>query len=102
MSIDRRPHSIETNGITGSDLYRLRLVGAQMRDVMQGIEGVADLPLEQPMLCCRRRLIYHPGSTDAGGAATSSAGETQTAASTVTPKPIVEAPAAPSKPTKSA
>ena len=35
--------------IFGSDLYRLRLVGAQVRDVMQGIEGVADLQLEQQM-----------------------------------------------------
>ncbi len=35
--------------IFGSDLYRLRLVGAQVRDVMQGVEGVADLQLEQQM-----------------------------------------------------
>lgn len=35
--------------IFGSDLYRLRLVGAQVRDVMRGIEGVADLQLEQQM-----------------------------------------------------
>lgn len=33
--------------IFGTDLYRLRLVGAQVRDVMQGIDGVADLQLEQ-------------------------------------------------------
>ncbi|MGK2961528.1 MAG: efflux RND transporter permease subunit [Gemmatimonadaceae bacterium] len=35
--------------IFGPDLYRLRTVGAQVRDVMQGIEGVADLQLEQQM-----------------------------------------------------
>jgi CzcA family heavy metal efflux pump len=35
--------------IFGPDLYQLRLVGAQVRDVMQGIEGVADLQLEQQM-----------------------------------------------------
>ncbi len=35
--------------IFGSDLYRLRTVGAKVRDVMQGIEGVADLQLEQQM-----------------------------------------------------
>lgn len=35
--------------IFGSDLYRLRLVGAQVRDVMQGVPGVADLQLEQQM-----------------------------------------------------
>ncbi|MEJ7809582.1 MAG: efflux RND transporter permease subunit [Gemmatimonadaceae bacterium] len=33
----------------GPDLYRLRQVGAQVRDVMQGIPGVADLQLEQQM-----------------------------------------------------
>ncbi|HVF39957.1 MAG TPA: efflux RND transporter permease subunit, partial [Gemmatimonadaceae bacterium] len=33
--------------IFGSDLYRLRLVGAEVRDVMQGVRGVADLQLEQ-------------------------------------------------------
>jgi Cu/Ag efflux pump CusA len=35
--------------IFGPDLYRLRLVGGQVRDVMRGIEGVADLQLEQQM-----------------------------------------------------
>ncbi|MEO5580677.1 MAG: efflux RND transporter permease subunit, partial [Gemmatimonadaceae bacterium] len=35
--------------IFGTDLYRLRLVGAQVRDVMEGITGVADLQLEQQM-----------------------------------------------------
>ncbi len=35
--------------IFGPDLYRLRLVGGQVRDVMQGVEGVADLQLEQQM-----------------------------------------------------
>ncbi len=35
--------------IFGADLYQLRLVGAQVRDVMQGIPGVADLQLEQQM-----------------------------------------------------
>src|SRR5687768_6817773 len=35
--------------IFGSDLYRLRLVGAQVRDAMQGVPGVADLQLEQQM-----------------------------------------------------
>jgi copper/silver efflux system protein len=33
----------------GPDLYQLRQVGAQVRDVMQGIPGVADLQLEQQM-----------------------------------------------------
>ena len=33
--------------IFGPDLYRLRQVGTQVRDVMQGVEGVADLQLEQ-------------------------------------------------------
>jgi len=33
----------------GPDLYQLRLVGAQVRDVMQGIRGVVDLQLEQQM-----------------------------------------------------
>src|SRR5688572_886935 len=35
--------------IFGSDLHRLRLVGAQVRDVMEGVDGVADLQLEQQM-----------------------------------------------------
>jgi copper/silver efflux system protein len=35
--------------IFGPDLYQLRQVGAQVRDVMQGIPGVADLQLEQQM-----------------------------------------------------
>ena len=35
--------------IFGPDLYELRQVGAQVRDVMQGVEGVADLQLEQQM-----------------------------------------------------
>ncbi len=35
--------------IFGPDLYRLRLVGAQVRDVMQSVPGVADLQLEQQM-----------------------------------------------------
>src|SRR5688572_8786521 len=35
--------------IFGSDLYRLRLDGAQVRDAMQGVPGVADLQLEQQM-----------------------------------------------------
>ena len=33
--------------IFGPDLYQLRQVGAQVRDVMQGIPGVADLQVEQ-------------------------------------------------------
>ncbi|MBA3888986.1 MAG: efflux RND transporter permease subunit [Gemmatimonadaceae bacterium] len=33
--------------IFGPDLYRLRQVGADVRDAMQGVEGVADLQLEQ-------------------------------------------------------
>ena len=33
----------------GPDLYQLRQVGAQVRDVMEGIPGVADLQLEQQM-----------------------------------------------------
>ena len=35
--------------IFGPDLYRLRSVGTQVRDVMQGVPGVADLQLEQQM-----------------------------------------------------
>ncbi|MEO7713873.1 MAG: efflux RND transporter permease subunit [Gemmatimonadaceae bacterium] len=35
--------------VFGPDLYQLRQVGAQVRDVMQGIPGVADLQLEQQM-----------------------------------------------------
>jgi CzcA family heavy metal efflux pump len=35
--------------IFGPDLYQLRQVGAQVRDVMQGIPGVADLQVEQQM-----------------------------------------------------
>jgi CzcA family heavy metal efflux pump len=35
--------------IFGPDLYELRQVGAQVRDVMQGVPGVADLQLEQQM-----------------------------------------------------
>ena len=35
--------------IFGPDLYQLRQVGTQVRDVMQGIPGVADLQLEQQM-----------------------------------------------------
>jgi copper/silver efflux system protein len=35
--------------IFGPDLYELRQVGAQVRDAMQGIPGVADLQLEQQM-----------------------------------------------------
>ncbi|MSR07257.1 MAG: efflux RND transporter permease subunit [Gemmatimonadetes bacterium] len=35
--------------IFGADLYQLRQVGAQVRDVMQSIPGVADLQLEQQM-----------------------------------------------------
>jgi Cu/Ag efflux pump CusA len=35
--------------IFGPDLYELRQVGAQVRDVMQGVDGVADLQLEQQM-----------------------------------------------------
>ena len=35
--------------IFGPDLYELRQVGTQVRDAMQGIEGVADLQLEQQM-----------------------------------------------------
>ena len=33
--------------IFGADLSRLRTVGGEVRDVMQGVEGVADLQLEQ-------------------------------------------------------
>jgi CzcA family heavy metal efflux pump len=35
--------------IFGPDLYELRQVGAQVRDAMQGVPGVADLQLEQQM-----------------------------------------------------
>lgn len=35
--------------IFGPDLYKLRQVGAQVRDAMQGVPGVADLQLEQQM-----------------------------------------------------
>ncbi len=35
--------------IFGPDLYQLRQVGASVRDVMQGVAGVADLQLEQQM-----------------------------------------------------
>jgi CzcA family heavy metal efflux pump len=35
--------------VFGPDLYRLRQVGAQVRDVMQTVPGVADLQLEQQM-----------------------------------------------------
>jgi CzcA family heavy metal efflux pump len=35
--------------IFGPDLYQLRQVGAQVRDVMEGVPGVADLQLEQQM-----------------------------------------------------
>jgi copper/silver efflux system protein len=35
--------------IFGPDLYQLRQVGALVRDVMQGVPGVADLQLEQQM-----------------------------------------------------
>jgi copper/silver efflux system protein len=35
--------------IFGPDLYRLRQVGAQVRDAMQAVPGVADLQLEQQM-----------------------------------------------------
>src|SRR5829696_3800238 len=35
--------------IFGPDLYRLRQVGAQVRDAIQGVSGVADLQLEQQM-----------------------------------------------------
>lgn len=35
--------------IFGPDLYQLRQVGASVRDVMQGVPGVADLQLEQQM-----------------------------------------------------
>ena len=35
--------------VFGPDLYQLRQVGAQVRDVMQGIPGIADLQLEQQM-----------------------------------------------------
>lgn len=35
--------------IFGPDLYELRQVGAKVRDVMQGVPGVADLQLEQQM-----------------------------------------------------
>jgi copper/silver efflux system protein len=35
--------------VFGPDLYQLRQVGAQVRDVMQGVPGVADLQLEQQM-----------------------------------------------------
>jgi copper/silver efflux system protein len=35
--------------IFGPDLYELRRVGAQVRDVMQAVPGVADLQLEQQM-----------------------------------------------------
>ncbi|MCC6774809.1 MAG: efflux RND transporter permease subunit [Gemmatimonadaceae bacterium] len=35
--------------IFGPDLYQLRQVGAQVRDVMQGVRGVADLQLEQQL-----------------------------------------------------
>lgn len=35
--------------IFGPDLYQLRQVGASVRDVMQGVPGIADLQLEQQM-----------------------------------------------------
>ena len=35
--------------VFGPDLYQLRQVGARVRDVMQGVPGVADLQLEQQM-----------------------------------------------------
>lgn len=35
--------------IFGTDLYRLRSVGAEVRNVMEGVPGVADLQLEQQM-----------------------------------------------------
>ena len=35
--------------VFGPDLYRLRTVGGQVRDVMQSVPGVADLQLEQQM-----------------------------------------------------
>ncbi len=43
--------------IFGPDLYRLRQVGAQVRDVMQTVAGVADLQLEQQIDVPQLRIV---------------------------------------------
>jgi CzcA family heavy metal efflux pump len=48
--------------IFGPDLYRLRQVGTEVRDVMQGIDGVADLQLEQQTDVPQLRIIADRGA----------------------------------------
>jgi copper/silver efflux system protein len=43
--------------VFGPDLYRLRQVGTQVRDVMQNVDGVADLQLEQQTDVPQLRIV---------------------------------------------